>query len=173
MASSVELRDDYDAAELRELAKRSRDPRQIRRLLALAAVYAGLSRADAAQVGGMDRQTLRDWAHRFNAEGPEGLRDRPRGGRPRRLSDAQMAELAVIVETGPDPARDGVIRWRRIDLKRVIEERFGVVYSERAVSNLLARLCFSYISGRPQHPRQDQRVLEGFKKTSRARSQPT
>ena len=173
MTSSVQLRDDYDAAALRELAKRSRDPRQIRRLLALAAVYAGMSRADAAQVGGMDRQTLRDWAHRFNAEGPEGLRDRLRAGRPRQLAEAQMAELAEIVETGPDPATDGVIRWRRVDLKRVIEARFGVVYSERTISDLLARLSFSYISGRPRHPRQDQRVLEGFKKTSRARSQPT
>ena len=84
-----------------------------------------------------------------------------------------MAELAEIVESGPNPAADGVIRWRRIDLKRVIEERFGVVYSERAISDLLRTLCFSYISGRPQHPRQDQRVLDGFKKTSRARSQPT
>ena len=132
MPSTVQLRDDYDAAGLRELAKRSRNPRQIRRLLALAAVYAGMSRTEAARVGGMDRQTLRDWAHRFNAEGPDGLRDRPRAGRPRRLSAAQMAELAEIVETGPDPAVDGVVRWRRIDLKRVIEERFGVVYSERA-----------------------------------------
>ncbi len=173
MPSTVQLRDDYDAAQLRALAKRSRDPRQIRRLLALAAVYDGMSRADAAKVGGMDRQTLRDWAHRFNAEGPEGLRDRPRAGRPRRLTEAQMEELAEIVETGPDPATDGVIRWRRIDLKRVIEERFGVVYSERAVSDLLAKLAFSYISGRPRHPRQDQRVLDGFKKTFPARSQPT
>jgi transposase len=173
MASSVELRDDYDAAALRELAKRSRDPRQLRRLLALAAVYGGMSRAEAARVGGMDRQTLRDWVHRFNAEGPEGLTDRPRAGRPRQLTDAQMEELAEIVETGPDPVTDGVIRWRRVDLRRVIEERFGVVYSERAISDLLRRLSFSYISGRPQHPRQDQRVLEGFKKTSRARSQPT
>ena len=173
MATSVQLRDDYDAAGLRELAKRSRNPRQIRRLLALAAAYDGMSRAEAAQVGGMDRQTLRDWAHRFNAEGPEGLRDRPRAGRRRRLSEAQMAELAEIVESGPDPVTDGVIRWRRIDLKRVIEARFGVVYSERAISDLLARLAFSHISGRPQHPRQDQRVLDGFKKTSRARSRPT
>ena len=84
-----------------------------------------------------------------------------------------MAELAEIVETGPDLATDGVIRWRRIDLKRVIEARFGVVYSERAISDLLARLAFTHISGRPQHPRQDQGVLDGFKKTSRARSRPT
>lgn len=84
-----------------------------------------------------------------------------------------MRELAEIVETGPDPASDGVVRWRRIDLKRVIEERFGVIYSERAISDLLARLSFSYLSARPQHPRQDQRVLEGFKKTSPARSPHT
>lgn len=173
MPLTVQLRADYDAAELRRLAKRRRDNRQIRRLLALAAVYDGMSRAAAAQVGGMDRQTLRDWAHRFNAEGPEGLRDRPRAGRQRRLSEAQMAELAEIVETGPDPAVDGVVRWRRVDLKRKIEERFGVVYSERAVSDLLARLAFAHISGRPQHPKQDAGVIEAFKKTSRARSPRT
>ena len=173
MPSTVQLRDDYDATELRSLAKRSRDPRQIRRLLALAAVYDGMSRAEAARLGGMDRQTLRDWAHRFNEAGPEGLRDRRRAGRPRQLSEAQMEALAEIVETGPDPALDGVVRWRRADLKRVIEERFGVVYAERTISDLLARLSFSYITGRPQHPRQDPQVLEAFKKTSPARSQPT
>lgn len=167
---SIVLRDDYDAASLRALARRSRDVRQTRRLLALAAVYDGMSRADAARVGGMDRQTLRDWAHRFNDEGPDGLKNRAGAGRRRRLSDAQMQELATIVETGPDREVDKVVRWRRIDLKRVIEERFGVVYSERAISDLLARLAFSHISGRPQHPRRDERVLDAFKKTSRARS---
>lgn len=166
---AISLRDDYDAAELRALAKLSRDVCQARRLLALAAVYDGMSRAEAARIGGMDRQTLRDWAHRLNAEGPEGLRNRAGAGRRRRLSEAQMQELAEIVETGPDLKVDGVVRWRRIDLKRVIEERFGVTYSERAISDLLAQLAFSYISGRPQHPRQDERVLEAFKKTSHAR----
>jgi len=169
----IQLRDDYDAATLRTLAKRSRVPRPIRRLLALAAVYDGMSRAEAAKVGGMDRQTLRDWAHRFNEAGPDGLANRPGAGRPRRLRDDQMRELAQIVETGPDPAVDGVVRWRRIDLKRVIEARFGVVYSERAISDLLRTLAFSYISGRPLHPRQDQRVLDAFKKTFQERSRPT
>ena len=170
---AIPLRDDYDAAELRRWAKRSRDNRQIRRLLALAAVYDGMSRTDAAQIGGMDRQTLRDWVHRFNAEGPDGLTDRPRSGRECWLNQAQMAALAEIVETGPDPAVDGVVRWRRVDLKQVIEERFGVVYSERAISELLARLAFSHISGRPQHPEQDERVIAAFKKTSPARSPHT
>jgi transposase len=165
--SRIALREDYDAEELRGLARRSRDNRQTRRLLALAAVYDGMSREAAASVGGMDRQTLRDWAHRFNAEGPDGLMDRRRSGMPRRLNEAQMRELAEIVETGPDPAVEGVVRWRRIDLRRVIEERFGVVYSERAITDLLKALSFSYISGRPQHPGQDARVVAAFKKTSR------
>jgi len=121
----------------------------------------------------MDRQTLRDWVHRFNEEGPEGLKHRPGAGRRRLLNDAQMSELSVIVETGPDPEVDGVVRWRRVDLQRVIEERFGISYSERAISDLLAALSFSHISGRPQHPAQDSRVTEAFKKTSRVRSRPT
>lgn len=171
--SRIDLREDYDAQGLRQLAKRSQDNRQTRRLLALAAVYDGMSREAAASIGGMDRQTLRDWVHRFNAEGPDGLTDRPHTGMPRRLSDAQMRELAEIVETGPDPAIDGVVRWRRIDLQRVIEERFGVVYSERAISDLLRALSFRYISGRPKHPKQDARLLEAFKKTFPARSKRT
>ena len=103
MSACIGLRDDYDSIELRSLAKRSRDPGQVRRLLALAAAYDGMSRADAAKAGGMDRQTLRDWAHRFNEEGPEGLKHRSGAGRRRLLSDVQMGELSVIVETGPDP----------------------------------------------------------------------
>jgi len=173
MSVCIALRDDYDGGELRRLAKRSRDPRQVRRLLALAAAYDGSNRADAAKAGGMDRQTLRDWAHRFNKEGPEGLKNRAGAGRRRLLSDKQMGELSVIVATGPDPEIDGVVRWRRIDLKRVIEERFGVTYSERTISDLLAALSFSHISGRPQHPRQDARVIEAFKKTFPAHWRPT
>lgn len=170
---AVALRTDFNANDLRDLARSSRDPRQARRLLALAAVYDGMSRAEAAKVGGMDRQTLRDWGHRFNAEGPDGLFDRPTPGRPRWLNDDQMRALAEIVAAGPDPAEHAVVRWRRIDLVGVIAERFGVTYSERAISRLLRELSFSYISGRPRHPKQEPRVLETFKKTSRARSQHT
>ena len=173
MSACIALRDDYDSLELRRLAKVSRDPRQVRRLLALAAAYDGMSRTEAAKVGGMDRQTLRDWAHRFNEEGPEGLKHRSGAGRPRLLTQEQMSELSAIVETGPDPEVDGVVRWRRIDLKRVIEERFGVIYSERTISDLLAALSFSHISGRPRHPKQDEWVIEAFKKTSRAHWRPT
>lgn len=169
MGSAVKLRMDYSAAELRQLAKAARNAKQSRRLLSLAAVLDGMSRDEAARIGGMDRQTLRDWVHRFNEFGPDGLRDVRNGGARERLSAEQKANLAQIVETGPDPAVDGVVRWRRVDLKRVIEDRFGVVYHERYVGKLLKQLGFSHVSARPRHPAQDARVMEAFKKTSRAR----
>lgn len=173
MPAAVALRADFDAVELRALARRCRDAKQSRRLLSIAAVYDGMSRGAAARIGGMDRQILRDWVLRFNAEGPEGLVDRKAPGAKRRLNEAQMKELSVIVETGPDPAVHGVVRWRRCDLRKLIEERFGVAYKERAISNLLADLGYSRISGRPQHPAQDRRVIDAFKKTSRAPLRPT
>lgn len=169
MGSAVRLRTDYSAFELRRLARTSRDARQSSRLLSLAAVLDGMSRTDAARIGGMDRQTLRDWVHRFNETGPEGLKDAWYDGPEPRLSPKQLAELAEIVETGPDPAVDGVVRWRRIDLKNVIKERFGVDYHERHVSTLLKKLGFSHMSARPRHPAQDAAIIEAFKKTSRAR----
>ncbi len=173
MSAAIQIRTDYDASQLRRLAKQSRCSRQSRRLLSLAAIYDGMSRADAARVGGMDRQTLRDWVHRFNDEGPDGLFDRKENGSVRRLSAEQLEELASIVETGSDPDRDGIVRWRRVDLKRVIEKRFGVVYSERYVSQILHDLGFSHMSARPRHPAQDAEVIRAFKKTSPARSERT
>lgn len=173
MPASIPLRRDFDASTLRIFAKRCPDSRQTRRLLALAAVYDGMSRAKAAKIGGMDRQTLRDWVHRFNEEGADGLTNRKGAGRPRMLSDEQMKELGEIVETGPDPAVDGVVRWRRIDLKRVIKERFDVIYSERGISRLLGELGLAHISARPQHPKQDSQVIAAFKKTSPTHSRRT
>lgn len=118
----------------------------------------------------MDRQTLRDWVHQFNDAGPEGLTNRKGPNRRRRLDEVQMRELAELVETGPDLAANGVVRWRRLDLQRVIEDRFGVVYNERTISKLLVAMGFSHISARPQHPKQDAKVIEAFKKTSPTRS---
>jgi len=169
MPAAVKLRDDYSAEELRALARRSKDVNQSRRLLSLAAVRDGMDRGEAAKIGGMDRQTLRDWVHRFNAAGPDGLSTTGRMGPTSRLSPDQLAELAKIVETGPDRKVDGVVRWRRIDLKRVIAERFGVDYHARYVGKLLKKLGFSHMSARPRHPAQDARIIEAFKKTSRAR----
>ena len=172
MSGAVPLRDDFDAFGLRSFSTQCDDTRQVRRLLAIAAIYDGMSRSDAARIGGMDRQTLRDWVHRFNEEGPEGLINRPGAGRPRLLNETQMGELARIVEVGPDPASDGVVRWRRIDLVQVIEKRFGIVCSERVISDFLVALGFSRMSVRPQHPKQDVRVISAFKKTLPPRSRP-
>ena len=170
MPAAVRLRDDYTAREVRRLAARCRDANRSRRLLAIAAVYDGMNRGDAARIGGMDRQTLRDWVHRFNADGPDGLADRWTSGAQPRLDATQKAELAAIVEAGPDRAKDGVVRWRRVDLRDWIERRFGVAYHERTVSNLLHELGFSRISARPRHPAQDRETIEAFKKISPARS---
>jgi transposase len=126
MPSAVRLREDYLAEELRALARRSKNVNQSRRLLSLAAVRDGMDRGAAAKIGGMDRQTLRDWVHRFNALGPGGLFDNWTEGPKPRLSEAQLAQFAKVVEAGPDREIDGVVRWRRIDLKRVIGEKFGV-----------------------------------------------
>jgi len=168
--SAIPLRTDYDAADLRKLSRQTTDANQARRLLAIAAVYEGMRRANAAAVGGMDRQSLCNWVHRFNAEGPEGLHDRKAPGAVAKLTAVEKAKLAALVEAGPDPQVDGVVRWRRIDLKEVIRDRFGVDYHERSVSRLLHDLGFSHMSARPRHPGQDPEMLETYKKTSPERS---
>jgi len=114
----------------------------------------------------MDRQTLRDGVHRFNERGPDGLKDTGSKGNPPRRPADQQADLARLVETGPDRAVHGVVRWRRVDLQRLIAERFGVAYHERTVGKILKQLGFSHISARPRHPAQDDRTIEVFKKTS-------
>src|SRR4051794_553147 len=144
------------AGELRREAARCRDARAARRMLALALVLEGSSREEAARAAGMDRQTLRDWVHRYNAEGLAGLSDRPRSGRKPRLTAGQEAELATAVERGPDPDRDGVVRWRRVDLQALIEARFAVRLHERSVGKVLRRLGFTPLSVRPRHPTADE-----------------
>src|SRR5271167_4221633 len=119
MASAVKLRTDFSAEELRRLAAAVKNANRSRRLLSLAAVLDGMNRTEAARIGGMDRQTLRDWVHRFNEHGPDGLNDSWAKGKPARLSLEQQAEVAELVETGPDRAVHGVVRWRRVDLQRV------------------------------------------------------
>jgi transposase len=163
MASAVILREDYTSSELRGLAAATKNANQSRRLLSLAAVLDGMSRAAAARIGGMDRQTLRDWVHRFNEHGPEGLLDSWSKGPAPRLSAEQRAEIAQLVETGPDRAVHGVVRWRRLDLQRVIIERFGIEYHERTIGKILKALGFSHMTARPRHPAQDARTIDAFK----------
>lgn len=170
MGAAVGLRQDFGASELRRLAGKAKDAAQARRLLALAAVLDGMKRTEAARIGGMDRQTLRDWAHRFNQHGPDGLIDIKPPGRPARLSNDHKELLKQLVETGPDPETDGVVRWRCVDLKRVVRDRFGVDLSEVSLGRVLKKLGFSHISARPRHPVQDPEAIATFKKTSRRRS---
>jgi transposase len=162
----VITREEHTAEGLRGRAAAARTPEAARRMLALAFVLEGWTRARAAAACGMERQTLRDWVHRYNAEGIEGLYDRVPAGPSPRLTAAQEAELAGIVERGPEPERDGVVRWRQVDLRRVIEKRYGVSYHERSVGKLLARLGFAHISARAVHPAADRAAQEAFKKTS-------
>ena len=158
------------ATELRREAARLKDARAARRLLAIALVLEGSDRTHAAEACGMDRQTLRDWVHRYNAEGVEGLCNRKSAGPTPRLGPEQKAKLAELVEAGPDPDKDGVVRWRRIDLKRKIEDLFGVTMHERTVGKLLAGLGYVRLSTRPQHPESDPEAQEDFKKVSPKRS---
>jgi transposase len=167
---AVVLKEGVSAEELRAAAKASRDARQARRLLALAAIRDGMSREAAARIGGMDRQTLRDWVHAFNKDGAEGLLNSKAPGRPSKLSPAQKAEIKTLVENGPDFEKDGVVRWRRIDLVRIAKDRFGVTVDEDTMGRVLRELGFSHISARPKHPEQEDGTIEAFKKTSRTSS---
>jgi transposase len=129
-------------------------------------VFDGHSRLLAAQAGGMDRQTLRDWVHRYNADGLAGLADRPRPGRQPRLAEAQRSEVAKWVEDGPDLKTDGVVRWRCADLRDRIATKFNVHLHERSVGKLLKKLNFSSISGRPVHPQIDLEAQEALNRSA-------
>jgi transposase len=164
MPAAVGLRSDWHVERVEAAARACKDAKQYRRLKAIAGVYGGMSRAVASMLGGMDRQTLRDWVHRFNASGSEGLIDRPAPGKPPKLTEPQKAELAEIVERGPALAKDGIVRWRCADLAGVIEQRFAVTVSEVTVGRLLKELGFTHVSARPQNPGQDVEAMESFKK---------
>src|SRR5882757_7100959 len=172
MVAAVAItRRDCSAAELRKAAKRTSDADAARRMLALALVLEGKSRTEAATSCGMDRQILCDWVHRYNAEGLKGLHNRTAPGAKPRLSREQEREVAELVRDGPDLTEHGVVRWRRIDLSHVIEQRYGVKLAERSVGDLLRRLGFRRLSVRPRCPAQDPASAQAHKKTSPIKSQ--
>lgn len=168
MAAPIKItRDDLDPAELRRAACRADSVAASRRMLALALVMEGTSRTEAAQAAGMDRQTLRDWVHRYHEEGLAGLADRQGDvGPKRRLSPEQENEVAEWIRRGPNPAEHGIVRWRRADLARAIEARFGIVLAERTISTVLRRLNFRRLVARPRHPGRDAQAQASFKATS-------
>ena len=167
MGATIPIGSDIPAEELRRLARQESNGRVACRLLALANALDGMSREAAARQAGMDRQTLRDWVIRFNAAGVEGLRDRPKSGRPSWLDEGQLATLKALALRGPDPERDGVSTWRAKDLCRIVEERFGVRYTKNGMLRLLHELGLSWQKARPVHPEADPKAQERFKKIPR------
>ena len=166
MGSAVGLRRDFSAVDLRALARRSGDAAQVRRLLALAVIYAGGTRRDAALAGGVGLQTVRDWVLRFNARGPEGLIGGKAPGKQPLLNPAQREALAGIVEAGPELTVHGVVRWRIADLVAWLQGTFGVTLSEQTLSRELRALGYRKLSARPRHHAQAEGAIADFKKTS-------
>src|SRR3954467_1970873 len=166
MAAAIGVRGDYDTARLRELAKRSEDANQTRRLLALAAIYDGGSRGEAAKIGGVGLQTVRDWVLAFNAEGPHGLINGKAPGKVPLLDADKRQALARVVEEGPIPAAHGVVRWRLIDLAQWVFDQFAILLSKQTLSRELRALGFRKLSARPRHHAQDGEAVAAFKKTS-------
>jgi transposase len=164
MAAAIRLRDDYGAEGLRGLGRSSRDAKQTRRLLALASIYDGGSRSEAAKIGGVTLQIIRDWVVRFNAEGPDGLLDRKAPGRQSLLNAGQRTALAAAVDAGPKPYLDGVVRWRLVDLVQWVWDEFGISISRQALGNELRAMGFRKLSARPRHYAQDPEAIEEFKK---------
>jgi transposase len=159
-------RTDYTSAQLRSLGGRCSDGAQVRRLLALALVLDGYSRTEAAALNGMDRQTLRDWVHRYNALGVEGLKSRQSPGPPPALSEEQRAELRELVIKGPDPLIHKVVRWRCVDLQAEVARRFSVEVHENTIGRWLHELGLTRLQPRPVHPQKDPEAEVIFKKTS-------
>jgi len=166
MGRAVALRVDFIGPELRRLAKSSKDAGQSRRRLALAEIYDGGKRTDAAKIGSVGLQVIRDWVLRFNARGPMGLIDAKATGQPPKLNDDQRQALARLIESGPIPSIHGVVRWRRKDLALWLFEEFDVSVDETTVGRELKALGFVKISARPRHKGQNEFALEDFKKTS-------
>jgi transposase len=162
--ASLPIRRDLNAAELRALARTENDARVSRRLLALALALDGISRGEAARQAGMDRQALRDWVVRYNAEGVDGLRDRVRPGRPALLAPELEEELRQLIEAGPDFERDGVVEYRVKQIRGLALRHFGADYSRSGMQGRLHRMKLSYLKPRPIHPKPA--AQEAFKKTS-------
>jgi transposase len=162
----IPLRPDFDATRLRSAARQTKHAAQARRLLALAAVYDGASRTEAARIGGVTLQIVRDWVLKFNAAGPDGLIDGKAPGQPSRLNDAHRAALAAAIESGPNPAIHGVVRWRIVDLCQWLWEEFRVTVARQTLSRELRAMGYRKLSARPRHHAQAEGAIERFKKVS-------
>ncbi|MFD0464931.1 IS630 family transposase [Microvirga aerilata] len=171
--AGLPIRQDYSPSELRTRAAREKDCRAVLRLLAIANALEGMTRAEAARLAGMERQALHDAIQRFNAEGPDGLHDRHRSGRPEQLTAGQQAALKAHILRGPEPERDGVSAWRLVDLCEHVERTYGVSYSQWGLSRVLKRLSLSRQKTRPSHPKGSPAAQAAFKSSSRPSCRPS
>ena len=162
----IPLRLDFDAPSLRMLARKTKDGAQARRLLSLAAIYEGGTRTQAAAIGSVTLQIVRDWVLKFNAQGPAGLIDRKPPGQPSRLNGMHRAALVRAIEDGPIPAIHGVVRWRLIDLYQWLWEEFRVSIAKPTLSRELRAIGYRKLTARPRHHAQAEGAIEAFKKTS-------
>jgi transposase len=170
--TALTIRKDRTPEVLRKLAKAEANSRVARRLLAIANALSGMSRKEAAEAAGMDRQALRDWVIRYNAHGPDGLYDCWGNGRPPRLEQAEQAELMRIVLAGRDPEA-GLSAFTREDLVAICEVRFGKTFHPGSLGRVLRRLGLSRQKARPSHPKKDPAEAEAFKKSSGASEKPS
>lgn len=158
MGAAVKItRVDHTPNQLRAIAARSEDGGQARRLLR---VQEGTSRADAARQTGMDRQTLRDWVHCFNESGVDGLIARKPPGPKPRLTPAQLSEPRQIVLKGPDPKVHKVMRWRCVDLRAEVAQRFSVTVDEITIGRWLRKMRLTRLQPRRYHPRKNAEAQE-------------
>jgi transposase len=164
---AIPLSTDYDAARLRAVARSSKDAGQTRRLLALAAIYDGATRTEAAAIGGVTLQIVRDWVLKLNAHGPDGLVDYKGPGPRPLLNDEHRAALAAAIEDGPMPAIHGVVRWRVVDLCQWLWDEFQVTVSKQTLGRELRAMDYRKLSARPRHHAQAPGAIEAFKKVSR------
>src|SRR4051812_7322088 len=164
MSAPIPLRRDFGASQLRGLAKKTKDGPQARRLLALAAIYDGATRTEAAMIGGVGLQIIRDWVLHFNERGPDGLLNGKSPGQPSKLNDVQRQAIARMIESGPIPAVHGVVRWRLIDLAQWIFEEFRIVIAKQTLSRELRAMGYRKLSARPRHYAQAAGAIEDFKK---------
>jgi transposase len=162
----IPLRTDFNAHQLRALARQTKNAPQARRLLALAAIYEGASRTEAARIGGVTLQIVRDWVLKFNAQGPDGLIDRKPPGQPSRLTDRHRQHLVQMIEAGPIPAGHGVVRWRLVDLIQWLWDEYRLPISKQALSREVRALGYRKLSARPRHHAKSDAAVAAFKKTS-------
>lgn len=168
MSVALKIRDELGSADLRRLARRERDGRVAARLYGIANALDGLSRAESARLAGMERQALRDAVVRYNADGVRGLKDRPKGRPPRRLTEGEEATLIAVILRGPDPERDGVCAWTRADLCLWMADHFGKTFHPSSLTRVLRRLDLSHQKARPAHPGANAAAKERFKKRGSA-----